>query len=98
MLLETTSKLGNADRIYFVLQENGRYYLKNENGQEIPFYKKSFQEKKERYKSMSWTTICNSDTKGDEYFISVGLSNAYTELNNVNDIVDKTTAYILIDY
>ncbi len=38
LLIETSAFPGNPKRIFYGIKNNGKYYLKNDNNEEVPFY------------------------------------------------------------
>ena len=100
-LVVLTSKFpGTGERLFYGLQENGRFLFKNENSNEYPYliFNISGEETSDQQKFESesfFIQLSNSDESidGNEYYLSMAKADQYTEmfdLENKNNNFMKT--------
>ena len=83
LIIQTTSVLGTAERRYYGLTNEGRYYFINSKGEETPFYSievKQSSEDEFLYKYEGTAASIQFENDDNDYFLSVGNSESYIEL------------------
>ena len=94
MIIETSSFPDSNKRIFYGLKENGRYYFKNDDNEEIPFFSlNADSETEQKYESGNSIFIF----KEKEYFLSMGRFTSYTEIFDFENkkILGKKTSELI---
>ena len=94
MIAVTSSFPGSEKRIFYGLNENGKYYFKKENGKETPFY--SLPTTDIKVESANAIFIRN----GKEYFLSIGRLESETEIYDFENkiIYHEKTSNLFSNY
>jgi len=87
LIIQTTSVLGTAERRYYGLTNEGRYYFTNSKGEETPYYSIEAEGKSEDellYKFEGTATSVQFENDNNDYFLSIGNRDSFTELIDYN--------------
>ena len=83
LIIQTTNSTGSSERKFFGIKENGRYYFKDENNEESPYFSINVGEEgnSNYYMRQSVGGIIRILNDDNDYFLSIGGYNtSYTEL------------------
>jgi len=100
LIIQTTSVLGTAQRRYYGLTNEGRYYFTDSKGKETPYYSIDFEGSSESlYKYEGTATSVQFENDDNDYFLSVGINDSYIELidHKKNIITRKLTKEFYLD-
>jgi len=104
LIIQTTSVLGTAERRYFGLTNEGRYYFNDSKGEETPYYSidaKGSSRNEFLYKYEGTATSIQFENDDNDYFLSIGNREAYAELidykrNTITRKLSKDFYYVYI--
>ena len=97
LLFETNSYPCSSDRIFFGLKQNGRYYFKNENNEEVPTLKINTKTGEENNYESSNSFIILDNNK--QYLLNLGRLGSHTEIYDLeNESVYNELTQNLIGY
>ena len=102
LIIQTTSVLGTAERKYYGLTNEGRYYFINSKGEETPYYSieaKGSNEDLSKYEGTA--TSIQFENDDNDYFLSIGNKDSYTEIidfkrNTITRKLSKEFYYMYI--
>ena len=81
LIIQTTSALGTAERRYYGLTIEGRYYFTNSKGEETPYYSIEAEGSNEDLSKYEGTaTSVQFENEDNDYFLSIGNKDSYTEI------------------
>ena len=83
LIIQTSSVLGVGKRSYYGLTNEGRYYFNDSKGEETPYYSieaEASSEDEFLYKYEGIATSVQFENDDNDYFLSIGNKDAYTEL------------------
>ena len=81
LIIQTTSILGTAQRRYYGLTNEGRYYFTDSKGEETPYYSIDVKGScEDLYKYEGTATSVQFENDDNDYFLSVGINDSYIEL------------------
>ena len=85
LIIQTTKSTGSPERKFFGITKNGRFYFKNSNDEECPYFSINATDGEDTELNMfqSYGAIIKIENDESDYFINVGgYINSYTELIN----------------
>ena len=94
LIILTTSVSGTSERKYFGITNDGRYYFKNSEGEESPYFSINANRENDDiiYKYEGSATAIRLANDEKDYFLNIGNNNTFTELI---DYQNKTISRIL---
>ena len=103
-IIQTSSVIGTEKRRYFGLTNEGRYYFSDSKGEETPYYSIDAERSNEDellYKYEGTATSVQFENDDNNYFLSIGNREAYTELidykgNTLTRILSNKFYYVYI--
>jgi len=102
LIIQTTSVLGTAQRRYYGLTDEGRYYFTNSKGEETPYYSIEAEGSNEDLSKYEGTaTSVQFENENNDYFLSIGNKDSYTEIidykrNTITRKLSKQFYYMYI--
>ena len=102
LIIQTTSVLGTAERRYYGLTNEGRYYFTNSKGEETPYYSIEAEGSNEDLSKYEGTaTSVQFENEDNDYFLSIGNRDSYTEIidykrNTITRKLSKQFYYMYI--
>jgi len=103
LIIQTTNVLGTAERRYYGLTNEGRYYFTDSKGEETPYYSIDAEGDSLEdflYKFEGTATSIQFENDDNDYFLSIGNNNSYIELidHYKNTITKKLSREFYQDY
>jgi len=103
-IIQTTSALGTSKRRYYGLTNEGRYYFTDSKGEETPNYSidaEGSSQDELLYKFEGTATSVQFEDDDNDYFLSIGNKDLYTELidykkNTITRILSETFYFVYI--
>ena len=81
LIIQTTKSTGSPKRKFYGINKNGRFYFKDSNDEESPYFSINVEDGDDLYMYENVGAIINLENDENDYFISVGCYyTSYTEL------------------
>ena len=104
LIILTTSVSGTSERKYFGIANDGRYYFKNSEGEESPYFSINANKENDNdiiYKYEGSATAIRLANDEKDYFLNIGNQNTFTELidyqnNIISRILTNIFYYVII--